>query len=217
MRATEADIAQILDEAGHAVRDSQLRRGTITYAFAGLRVLPGGPGGVVVGQAGDGAQPGQGRHAVGGRRQVDDVPAHRQGRLDKLARLPGTRSRDDLRPSCPPDRAARSRQPERGRAPPAGGPRARHADGPADRAPPGLALRLARLRYRPASRTRTRRWPSASTRTGRTIWAQVAYARDNEWAETVDDVLRRRTTVTVRGLDTTSVRARVEEMLSRKA
>lgn len=52
---------------------------------------------------------------------------------------------------------------------------------------------------------------------GPEIWAQVAYARDNEWAETVDDVLRRRTTVTVRGLDDEAVRGRVEEMLSRKA
>ena len=29
---------------------------------------------------------------------------------------------------------------------------------------------------------------------GPEIWAQVVYARDHEWAETVDDVLRRRTT-----------------------
>ena len=33
------------------------------------------------------------------------------------------------------------------------------------------------------------------------IWAQVVWARDNEWAETTDDVLRRRTTLTIRGLD----------------
>ncbi|WP_035700018.1 glycerol-3-phosphate dehydrogenase/oxidase, partial [Glycomyces tenuis] len=41
---TEADVDQILDEASLSVQDRQLRRELITYSFAGLRVLPGGPG-----------------------------------------------------------------------------------------------------------------------------------------------------------------------------
>jgi glycerol-3-phosphate dehydrogenase len=45
------------------------------------------------------------------------------------------------------------------------------------------------------------------------VWAQVAFAADNEWAYTVDDVLRRRTTMTVRGLDTPEVRTQVQEFL----
>lgn len=49
---------------------------------------------------------------------------------------------------------------------------------------------------------------------GPDVWAQVAYARDAEWACTTDDVLRRRTTLTVRGLDTAQVRERVAAMLS---
>ena len=44
--------------------------------------------------------------------------------------------------------------------------------------------------------------------------AQVRYARDHEWALTVEDVLRRRTTLALRGLDTPAVRARVEELLA---
>ena len=40
----EKDIQQILDEASLSVRDQQLSRELITYSFAGLRVLPGGPG-----------------------------------------------------------------------------------------------------------------------------------------------------------------------------
>src|SRR6478735_7914859 len=40
----DKDITQILDEAAFSVRDQQLDRDLITYAFAGLRVLPGGPG-----------------------------------------------------------------------------------------------------------------------------------------------------------------------------
>lgn len=46
------------------------------------------------------------------------------------------------------------------------------------------------------------------------IWAQVAYARDHEWAETADDVLRRRTTLTIRGLATDDVRDGVEKLLA---
>jgi glycerol-3-phosphate dehydrogenase len=45
------------------------------------------------------------------------------------------------------------------------------------------------------------------------IEAQVLYARDREWALSVDDVLRRRTTIALRGRDTDTVRARVEELL----
>ncbi len=44
VEVTEKDTAQILDEAAFSIRDQQLSRDLITYAFAGLRVLPGGPG-----------------------------------------------------------------------------------------------------------------------------------------------------------------------------
>ncbi len=49
---------------------------------------------------------------------------------------------------------------------------------------------------------------------GPDVWAQVAYAADREWAQTADDVLRRRTTMVVRGLDTPEVRAEVEAYLT---
>ena len=49
---------------------------------------------------------------------------------------------------------------------------------------------------------------------GPEIWAQVVYARDHEWAATADDVLRRRTTLTIRGLDTEQVRDRVAKVLA---
>jgi glycerol-3-phosphate dehydrogenase len=48
------------------------------------------------------------------------------------------------------------------------------------------------------------------------IWAQVVWARDQEWAETPDDVLRRRTTLTIRGLATDEIRAKVQDVLDRK-
>jgi glycerol-3-phosphate dehydrogenase len=48
---------------------------------------------------------------------------------------------------------------------------------------------------------------------GPDIWAQVAYGRDHEWAATVDDVVRGRTTVALRALDDATVREAVERML----
>lgn len=43
--------------------------------------------------------------------------------------------------------------------------------------------------------------------------AQVHYARDREWAVDAEDVLRRRTTLALRGFDTSEVRARVQALL----
>jgi glycerol-3-phosphate dehydrogenase len=50
---------------------------------------------------------------------------------------------------------------------------------------------------------------------GPDIWAQVVYGRDAEWAATVDDVLRGRTTVALRGLDHGPVRDATERLLRR--
>jgi glycerol-3-phosphate dehydrogenase len=47
--------------------------------------------------------------------------------------------------------------------------------------------------------------------------AQVVYAREREWAFTPDDVLRRRTTVALRGLDSSDVRDSVAEILADRA
>jgi glycerol-3-phosphate dehydrogenase len=44
---------------------------------------------------------------------------------------------------------------------------------------------------------------------GPDIWAQVAYGFESEWAETVDDVARRRTTLAVRGLLTDEIAHRI--------
>ena len=48
---------------------------------------------------------------------------------------------------------------------------------------------------------------------GPDIVAQAAYAVTHEWALTVEDVLRRRTTVTLRGLADDAVEQRVEELV----
>jgi glycerol-3-phosphate dehydrogenase len=52
---------------------------------------------------------------------------------------------------------------------------------------------------------------------GPDIAAQARYAFEREWATTVDDVLRRRTTVTLRGLADEGTRARVEALLATRS
>jgi glycerol-3-phosphate dehydrogenase len=49
---------------------------------------------------------------------------------------------------------------------------------------------------------------------GLDVWAQVYHAAEEEWALTVDDVVRRRTTLGIRGLDTEDVRARISFVLA---
>jgi glycerol-3-phosphate dehydrogenase len=44
--------------------------------------------------------------------------------------------------------------------------------------------------------------------------AEVLYARTHEWASTVDDVLRRRTTLALTGRDSDDVRARIRDLLA---
>jgi glycerol-3-phosphate dehydrogenase len=47
------------------------------------------------------------------------------------------------------------------------------------------------------------------------IAAQVVWARHAEWAQAVDDVVRRRTTLAFRGLDNVELRARIATLLER--
>lgn len=49
---------------------------------------------------------------------------------------------------------------------------------------------------------------------GPDVWAQAAYAVDEEWAATVEDIARRRTAVSLRGLADESVRARLQALLA---
>ncbi|MEO3797153.1 glycerol-3-phosphate dehydrogenase/oxidase [Nonomuraea sp. B10E15] len=212
VRATEADIAQILDEAGHSVRDSQLRREDITYAFAGLRVLPGGPGQVAAAKRETVVTSGSGGMlSVAGGKWTTYRHIGRHV-LDTLARLPGQPLGDDLAdilPAVPlpglasPDAVAMrlwtDRDPGTRMDPLVARHLATHYG--------SIAFDLARLiREDPALGERIH--PD-----GPDIWAQAVYARDREWAATVDDVVRRRTTLTVRGLDTPDVRARIDKLL----
>jgi glycerol-3-phosphate dehydrogenase len=47
------------------------------------------------------------------------------------------------------------------------------------------------------------------------VWGQVRFAAEREWATTVEDVVRRRTTLAVRGLATAEVREAIAATLGR--
>ncbi|WP_181787797.1 glycerol-3-phosphate dehydrogenase/oxidase [Streptomyces phytophilus] len=215
---TDADVAQILDEAALSVRDEDLSPDLVTYAFAGLRVLPGGPGGTEQAKRETVVSEGTGGMlSVAGGKWTTYRHIGRMV-LGKLAKEHGGAIAEDMQPVkslvrhtplpgvANPDAVAHrllvDRDPGHRMAPDTARQLATHYG--------SLSFDIARL---------VNENPDLGERIhpdGPEIWAQVVYARDHEWAETEDDVLRRRTTVTIRGLDTADVRARVRELLARE-
>ncbi|MEV6314938.1 glycerol-3-phosphate dehydrogenase/oxidase [Streptomyces sp. NPDC051776] len=218
VRATGSDIQQILDEAAFSVRDEHLDPSLMTYAFAGLRVLPGGPGGVEQAKRETVVTEGSGGMlSVAGGKWTTYRHIGRTV-MNKLAKLPGTPLNEDMEPVSSLVR----RQPLPGIANPNAVAHRLLVDRePGVRMDPLTARHLA-THYGSLSFDIARlvnEDPALGERIhpdGPEIWAQVVYARDHEWAETVDDVLRRRTTLTIRGLDSEDVRTRVKDLLDRK-
>lgn len=219
VKVTEADTAQILDEAAFSIRDQQLSRDLITYSFAGLRVLPGGPGSTSKAKRETVVSEGAGGMlSVAGGKWTTFRHIGRTV-MKKLEALPGHPLGDDYEPIS----QLQKRLPLPGIANPRAVAHRLLVDGPA----PGprmaadtakhlathygsLSFDIARLaNENPELAERVS--PDAPE-----IWAQVVYARDQEWAETPDDVLRRRTTLTIRGLDTDEVRGKVQDVLDGK-
>ncbi|GAA1906891.1 glycerol-3-phosphate dehydrogenase/oxidase [Streptantibioticus ferralitis] len=218
VRATESDIQQILDEAAFSIRDADLDRSLMTYAFAGLRVLPGGPGDVAQAKRETVVTEGKGGMlSVAGGKWTTYRHIGRTV-MDKLAKLPGSPLTEDMlpvgdlvrrvplpgvaNPNAVAHRLLVDREPGRRIDPLTARHLATHYG--------ALSFDIARL---------VNEDPSLGERIhpdGPEIWAQVVYARDNEWAQTADDVLRRRTTLTIRGLDTDEVRTRVDELLAQR-
>ncbi|MFZ3556325.1 FAD-dependent oxidoreductase [Streptomyces sp. BH055] len=216
---TEKDIDQILDEAAFSVRDQQLKRELMTYSFAGLRVLPGGPGDTSKAKRETVVNEGKGGMlSVSGGKWTTFRHIGRTV-MKKLESLPGHPLGDDYEPidSLP------KKLPLPGVANPRAVAHRLLVDSPAPGPRMGadtakhlathygsLSFDIARLaNENPELAERVH--PDAPE-----IWAQVVYARDHEWAETQDDVLRRRTTLTIRGLDTDDVRSRVQDLLDKK-
>jgi glycerol-3-phosphate dehydrogenase len=189
--ATDADVEQILDEAGVAVEPALLRRDAVRAAFAGLRVLPGtgrttadvrretvllrGPKGMLT--IAGGKLTTYRRIAVDalgmlapelGLRRVERAPGPLPGAADlHEAAQRIARAHPDLRPSVRLHLAHLY------------GTLGEEVLAPADQ-DPSLLERL---------------HPDAPD-----IAAQALYAREREWACTEEDVLARRTTLALRGL-----------------
>ena len=200
--ATDADVAQILAEAGRSLAADALQPSLVRSRFAGLRVLPAGGSSTIRAR----------RETVVGRGSGGMVSVA-GGKLTTW-RLIGARTAA-LALAPLGARVPRRPVPLPGAAPLARVERAlaeSHPDLPGD-----VRAHLARhygmragevLAAAGAGPALLRRIHPA----GPDIWAQVAYGRDAEWAATAADALRGRTTVVLRGLDDADVRAAAERM-----
>lgn len=192
------DIASLLSDAVNLLPQEMLSPERVRFSFAGLRVLPPGRGETArlrrehmlsVGRAGM-------ISVAGGK-----LTTHRQIALDVLRRLP-----PDLLPVNP----VLVEGPLLG----SGNPSAIHA-----RLDPMTVDHLLRLYGNEATQLLDYGAvvPDAFERIhpeGPDIWAQIYHAIEHEWAVTVEDIVRRRMTLSVRGLDTEEVRTRVASLLA---
>ncbi|MFH8466745.1 FAD-dependent oxidoreductase [Streptomyces sp. NPDC017991] len=216
---TEKDISQILDEAAFSIRDKQLTRDLITYSFAGLRVLPGGPGDTSKAKRETVVTEGRGGMlSVAGGKWTTFRHIGRTV-MKQLESLPGRPLGEDFEPIS----ALPKKLPLPGVANPRAVAHRLLVDSPAPG--PRMAADTARhlaTHYGSLAFDIARLAEDNPELAGRVhedapeIWAQVVYARDNEWAETADDVLRRRTTLTIRGLADDEIRGKVQNLLDNK-
>ena len=194
VRVTPADVQQVLDEASGFLPREMLRAGCIRHGMAGLRALPIAEGDTAAARRGhlievsrNGLVSVAGGKLTTHRRIAWDALRHlsepRLGRGEPdSSRLPGTGW--SLAVECRRDLA------------------------------PDLADHLERLYGDEAGRVLelAAEMPHGLERihpAGPDVWAQVEYARQAEWATTVDDVVRRRTTLAVRGLLTDEIARRI--------
>ena len=194
----ETDVAQILEEASTALPSTLLDRGQVRASFAGLRVLP----------VGDGATASARRETVfsfgpGGMLSVagGKLTTYRRIALDALERLRGPLGLRRV------DRRALSLPGARGDA----APFAVETD-------PDVEAHLRHLYGSRAAAVveHAAEDPSLLERLhpeGPDIAAQALFAVTDEWATTTEDVLRRRTTVALRGLADSRAVERVERLL----
>ena len=184
------DVDAILREAAIGLDPAVLDPGRIRFAFAGLRALPRGEGSTseALREHVVSAGPGGMVSVAGGK-----LTTHRRIARDVLRRLEPRPQRLALSADPLPGAGAR---PEMAGLEPALADHLWHLYGTA------MEAVVAPAREDPSLLE-----PIAPG--GPDIWAQVGYAARSEWAVTVDDVLRRRTTVAIRGLVTPALEARV--------
>ena len=195
---TEAEERQILEEAGLAVEPGAL--GAVRARFAGVRVLPAGAGNTARALRETMLSTGPlGMVSVAG------------GKLTTYRRI-ALAVLHTLRADLELHRIDRRPRPLPGAADPdvaADALRRRHPE-----LDPSLASHLAGM-YGTLADEVIAAGPLQPLGDGAPdVEAQVLYAREREWALSADDVLRRRTTLSVTGRDSDEVRRRVEELLA---
>jgi glycerol-3-phosphate dehydrogenase len=189
--ALPEDVDTVLREAAIAMPPEVLDRSRIRYAFAGLRVLPDNAGSTVTTPRDEVIRVGPtGMVSVAGGK----LTTHRQIALKVLHHLEAFRRAEITQGPLP---GAGPLPPRPATVEPLAWEHLTHLYG-------DEAARVAALGPEPVH-------PG-----GPDLWGQVAYAADQEWATTVDDVARRRTTLQVRGLDTPEVRARIAATLAER-
>jgi glycerol-3-phosphate dehydrogenase len=203
IEVTEGDLAQVLDEASTAL-DAAVDRDRVRAAFAGLRALPGGEGTTPTARRETVFTRGRcGMLSVAGGK----LTTYRRIALDALAALRSELglARLDRRPrplpgAADPDVVA-----------------ARLARGWPE-LDAEIAVQLAHLYGALAEEVLAPAHEDPSLLEplhpdGGDLAAQALYARTHEWALHPDDVVRRRTTLALRGLATPSVVSSVETLL----
>ena len=189
---TQQDVAQVLGEASVALPGGMVRADAVRYSFAGLRVLPLG---------GDTTASSRREHLVRtGRFGMVSIAGgklttHRRIALEALRRLPEPRLSTLRLVNEPLDQAALA-APE---------------SGERDDIDPDVATHVTDIYGRESHTVLRQRQLHANAferihPRGPDIWAQVHHAVETEWATTVEDVVRRRTTLAVRGLASPAVR-----------
>jgi glycerol-3-phosphate dehydrogenase len=195
LTVSPGDIASLLDRASAVLPKTMTDPRAVLFAYAGLRVLPKGNGLTSAAPRGHLLSVGRGGMvSVGGGK----LTTHRDISLDALRRLPAEVRPRRLRPDCTPL--------------PGGSPR-----GPGRNEDPMLR-HLLRVYGSEAEKVLScaASLPEGLERIapgGPDVWAQVHYAAREEWAVTVEDVVRRRTSLALRGLDSPRVREDISALL----
>jgi glycerol-3-phosphate dehydrogenase len=195
-----ADVAQVLSEASVALPSEMVRADAVRYSFAGLRVLPHGADASASAHREHLVRTGRfGMVSIAGGK----LTTHRRIALETLKRLPDPRLSNLELVDIPLPQAERA----------APGPSEPDVD-------PGVLEHLTEAYGRDSSTVMRQRLLHSDALErihpkGPDVWAQVYHAVENEWAITVEDVVRRRTTLAVRGLASPAVREDLARVLAR--
>jgi glycerol-3-phosphate dehydrogenase len=205
VEVTDADEEQIFAEAGRGLDSGILDRNRILARFAGLRVLPVANG-----------RTSPARRETTIVREPSGMVTVAGGKLTTYRRIAAA-ALEELRPELALHKVAPSPSPLPG----AVDPKAEAEAILAGR--PELDARTADVLARTYGSLSAEVLALAGSDTSLlqpvapgvgVLAAQVVYARECEWALTAEDVLRRRTTLSLSGRDSDEVRGRVAELLS---